>query len=374
MGKLKANKKHSKSNEDSSTSSNSSNSSNNNNQNDSSMVKHCDQYCQYKDKIINNSSFTNQNRLKDALKHFKGGESYQNVYTNPEFNEIVRILRLLRQAQQDFNHVDTTISQVDHKLLKLNQNKVFGKQSSKQSSKQYSSIHSGNLYNNNLLEENNSDTTLSKIWNKLQDPNKINAIKNKLLENKKQKKLQVSEIISMEKDDNNCKTKSQDISNDNEHTNTIAISKEEDVSDLSSLLNSSQSNSSQSNSSQLLNSSYSFFSEEPFSFWKKQQQQLIKKPSIVDNLDLILTLSNNKTNDKTTDTTNSEIQDSLYDILKDIFLKKHELYKYYNIFKNQEIDKEAFLLLTKQELIDIGITLLGPQIKILHTINQLKNC
>lgn len=368
MGKIKNNKKYSKSDEDnSSVDSNSNNS--NGRVNDNNSLQ--EQYCQYKDKILNNSSFSNQNRLKDALKHFKGGESYQNVYSNPEFNEIVRILRLLRQAQLDFNHIDTTISQVDHKLLKLNQSKLFGKQSAKQSSKQYSSIHSGNLYNNNLLEESNLDTTLSKIWNKLQDPDKINAIKNKLLENKRQKKLQLSEIVIVEKDAIKCETKSQNTVDDNEHTNTSSISKEEDVSDLSSLSNSSQSINSESS-----NSSNSFFFQEPFSFWKKQQQQLVKKPSIVDNLDSILPLSNNKTNnksnDKTIDIINSEIQDPLYQILKDIFLKKHEFNKYYNIFKSQEIDKEAFLLLTKQELIEIGITLLGPQIKILHTIHQLQ--
>lgn len=370
MGKLKSNKKHFKFNDDSSISSD--DSSNDSNISDSVNNSLQKQYCQYKDKIISNSNFPNQNRLKDALKHFKGGETYQNVYTNPEFNEIVRILRLLRQAQVDFKHIDTTISQVDHKLLKLNQNKVFGKQSAKQSSKQYSSIHSGNLYNNNLLEESNSNNTLSKIWNKLQDPNKINALKNRLLENKRQKKLKVSEIVIVEKDGNECETKSQDDivknantnnikHNDNDSDNDNTIIKE-DVLNVSCFLDSSN----------LSNSSYSFYSQEPFSFWKKQQQ-LIKKPSIVDNLDPIIPLSNDKTNDKTTYTTNIEIQDPLYQILRDIFLKKHELYKYYNIFKSQEIDKEAFLLLTKQELTDIGITLLGPQIKILHAINQLQN-
>jgi len=45
---------------------------------------------------------------------------------------------------------------------------------------------------------------------------------------------------------------------------------------------------------------------------------------------------------------------------------------YYNLFRDQEVDYDIFLDMTDKDLVDIGITLLGPRIKIKKKISQLR--
>ena len=48
--------------------------------------------------------------------------------------------------------------------------------------------------------------------------------------------------------------------------------------------------------------------------------------------------------------------------------------KYNEIFKIQQIDEEAFPLLQKEDLVAMGITLLGPQVKLWNKIKNYKQC
>ena len=319
-----------------------------------------DLYNQEKSKILTTSTI-NRERLILAIRTFKGGKSYKGNYSKPDYNEILNVLKQLQVLQLKYSVNDTQISKFVNKLLKS-------------TNKQVTQIVPNSISKTNFSDKTNfTDETLNgECINKseltvYQDPAKINLVKLRLQEKQQQKQLVKEnqmenqiEYAAKENDPAQPKPKlfnlweKSSLDNLLQDVKKIGLQKAEDV---------------QARSFTSITSSVDSENENNLEKVDIVSQTESEHSNDSSNSPRFDVLSRSSSETSSSNTSNY----SLENVLRKLFPNDLTFQKYSTMFEEQEIDYNAFILLTSQDLDALGITLIGPRIKIQKEIARLQH-